>query len=77
MQGNWLHWDHKIENRIEKAPLVDAKEIAKRSRGSFGFCLERNGMVLVTWNDKTVVSLVSTVDPIQLVTKVKKKKKTG
>ena len=43
--------------------------MAKRSRGSFDFCLERNGIVLVTWNDSTVVSLVSTVDLTQPVTK--------
>ena len=54
-------------NRTEKALLIDLKEMAKRPRGSFDFCLEQGeGIALTTWNDNTVVSLVSTVDPASL-----------
>ena len=36
-------------NRTEKASLIDSKEIAKRPRDSFGFCLkQREGIVLTT-----------------------------
>ena len=46
-------------NRTEKAPLIESKEMAKRPRGGFDFCLEQEeGMALTTWNDNTVVSLV-------------------
>ena len=57
-------------NRTEKAPLIDSKEMAKRPRGSFDFCLEQGErIVLTTWNDNTVVSLVSTVDPVMPIVK--------
>ena len=57
-------------NRTEKAPLIDPNEMAKSARGSFDFCLEQGeGILLATWNDNTVVSLVSTVDPVMPVTK--------
>ena len=57
-------------NRTEKAPLIDSKEMAKRPRGSFDFCLkQREGIALTTWNDNTVVSLVSTVDLVMPIVK--------
>ena len=57
-------------NRTEKAPLIDSKEMAKRPTGSFDFCLEQGeGIALTTWNDNTVVSLVSTLDPVMSVMK--------
>ena len=57
-------------NRTEKAPLIDSKEMAKRPRGSFDFCLEHGERIaLTTWNDNTVVSLVSTVDPVTPILK--------
>ena len=44
--------------------------MAKRPRGSFDFCLKQGeGNVLTTWNDNTVVSLVSTVDPVMPIVK--------
>ena len=44
--------------------------MAKRRRGSFDFCLkQREGVALTTWNDNTVVSLVSTVDPVMPIVK--------
>ena len=55
-------------NRTKKAPLIDSKEMTKRSRGSFNFCLEQGeGIALITWND--IVSLVSTVDPVMPIVK--------
>ena len=57
-------------NRTDKAPLIDSKEMAKRPRGSFDFCLKQGeGIALTTWNDNTVVSLVSTVDPVMPIVK--------
>ena len=39
--------------------------MAKRPRGSFDFCLKQgDGIALTTCNDNTVVSLVSTFDPV-------------
>ena len=39
-------------NRTEKAPLIDSKEMAKRPKGCFDFCLEKGeGIALTTWND--------------------------
>ena len=44
--------------------------MAKRPRGSFDFCLEQGeGIALTTWNDNTVVLLVSTVDPVMHIVK--------
>ena len=44
--------------------------MGKRPRGSFDFCLEEGErIVLATWNDSTVVSQVSTVDPVMPVMK--------
>ena len=57
-------------NRTEKSPLIDSKEMAKRPRGSFDFCLEQGeGIALTTWNDNTVVLLVSAVDPVMPIVK--------
>ena len=57
-------------NRTEKASLIDSKEMAKRPRGSFDFCLKQGERIsLTTWNDKTVVSLASTVDPVMPIVK--------
>ena len=57
-------------NRTEKAPLIDSKEMAKHPRGSFDFCLKQGeGIALTTWNDNTVVSLVSIVDPVVPIVK--------
>ena len=57
-------------NRTEKAPLIDSKEMAKRLRGSFDFCLKQGeGIALTTCNNNTVVSLVSTVDPVMPIAK--------
>ena len=57
-------------NRTEKAPLIDSKEMAKCPRGSFDFCLKQGeGIALTTWNDNTIVSLVSTVDPAMSIVK--------
>ena len=57
-------------NRTEKAPLIDSKEMAKRPRGNFEFCLEQGeGIALTTWNDNIVVSLMSTVDPAMPIVK--------
>ena len=57
-------------NRTEKAPLIDSKEMAKRPRGSFDFCLEQGeGIALTTWNDNTVVLLASAVDPVMPIVK--------
>ena len=50
--------------------MIDSKEMAKRPRGSFDFCLKQGeGIALTTWNDNTVVSLVSTADPVMPVVK--------
>ena len=44
--------------------------MAKRPRGSFDFCLKQGeGIALTTWNDNTVVSLVSTVVPVMPIVK--------
>ena len=71
-------------NRTEKAPLIDPKEMAKRAKGSFDFCLEQGeGILLATWNDNRVVSFVSTFDLVMPVTKAtrwiakEKQKKTS
>ena len=44
--------------------------MAERPRGSFDFSLEQGGgIALPTWNDNTIVSLVSTVDPVMPIVK--------
>ena len=57
-------------NQTEKAPLIDPKEMAKSPRGRFDLCHEQGEeIVLATRNDNTVVSLMSTVDPVMPVMK--------
>ena len=57
-------------NRTEKPPLIDSKEMAKRPRSIYDFCLKQGeGIALTTWNNNTVVSLVSTVDPAMPIVK--------
>ena len=50
--------------------MIDSKEMAKRPRGSFDFCLKQGEEIALTaWNDNTVVSLVSPVDPVMPIVK--------
>ena len=45
--------------------MIDSKEMAERPRGSSDFCHEQGeGIALTACNENTVVSLVSTVDPV-------------
>ena len=56
-------------NRIGDCPLKSAKEIEKSPRGTFDYaCDTQNGMVIVRWNDNSVVNAVSNkvgVYPVQ------------
>ena len=50
--------------------MIDSKEMAKRPRDNFDFCLaQEEGIALAAWNDNTIVSLVSTVDPVMPIVK--------
>ena len=50
-------------NRTAKAPLVDPKVMSKRPRGRYDICLEESrNLLLVTWNNNTVVLLLLTID---------------
>ena len=50
-------------DRIMKCPLIDVKVMKKKERGSFDFrCDEK--VEIVRWNDNSVVTIGSNVEPI-------------
>lgn len=60
-------------NRIEKCPIQSAKDLKKKERGCYDYKYDRERGVLVTsWNDNSVVTLVSNCAGNQPLQKAKR-----
>ncbi|KAF2892354.1 hypothetical protein ILUMI_13820 [Ignelater luminosus] len=48
------------DNRTEQCPLEDRKAFGKKARGWYDFALdEENNVIVVRWNDNSVVTVIS------------------
>lgn len=60
-------------NRVEKAPLKEAKDMKKMSRGSFDQCTDTlTNITLVRYNDNNIVTVASTECGVEPLAKVKR-----
>ncbi|CAG9570948.1 unnamed protein product [Danaus chrysippus] len=58
-------------NRVEKAPLKEAKDMKKMSRGSFDQCTDTlTNITLVRYNDNNIVTVASTECGVEPLAKV-------
>ncbi|KAF2893238.1 hypothetical protein ILUMI_12929 [Ignelater luminosus] len=58
------------ENRTDKCPLLNSKELSKKNHGRFDFRFDKNGEVLILkWNDNKCVTMGTNFDTIELLGK--------
>ena len=61
------------ENRTQKCPLMETKELAKKKRGEFDFRHDSaNNLIVAKWHDNAVISIVSNchgVEPVRSATR--------
>jgi len=60
-------------NRVEKAPLKPIDKLKKEQRGSFDYLTDLNsGIIVVRWNDNSVVTLASNSTGVQPVVQARR-----
>lgn len=60
-------------NRVEKAPLKAVDKMKKEQRGSYDFCTDqKSGIIVVRWNDNSVVNVASNSVGVNPITQVKR-----
>jgi len=60
-------------NRVEKAPLKPVEKMKKEERGSYDYRTDVNsGLVAVTWNDNSVVTVASNYHGVNPITSAKR-----
>ena len=66
---NGIGWTGTLRaNRTDKCPIKDNKAIGKESRGTYDFRYDSaNKILVVRWNDNSVVTLFSNWQPVYLV----------
>lgn len=72
-QKGWNGTGTVRQNRVEKAPLIDYKELKKKERGSFHQLTEATtGVSLVRFHDNSIVTVASTQAGVAPLSKVKR-----
>nr|CAI5855414.1 unnamed protein product [Callosobruchus analis] len=65
------------QNRTEKCPLISAKEMEKKKRGTYDHSFDnKNEILLVRWKDSSVCTMATNYDNVEPLRKVKRWCKT-